>query len=365
MSEESRRRGIFLSFSQIVVLWCVIVVTMVAVFFFGLSAGRSQGIQLALEQSGRESVRLPLLDPALVNKAIENSVDENSIDERSIEEASIAQEEVNTSTTVAGSDVSKQQLLAQKTGGADTARSAADAIKEASEKATKEASLAKLKNDSTSAASANANNSKSEVANIASTGAGFSKRSTPDLLASNQKLDVELDKKKTAANEDSSKSKEELAKAKAAEDAVKKAELENAKLAIAAAAAKKAEDQRARELAAQKVAQQTAQAKAASQPTARAKLDEKPIAAPKKEAIRNGWYVQVRAAESGKEALELMRGLKQKGISSLIQMANVSSKVYYRVLVGPFGNKNSAQEKQKEIKSLAISKGDPFLKYIN
>ena len=81
--------------------------------------------------------------------------------------------------------------------------------------------------------------------------------------------------------------------------------------------------------------------------------------------LKKGWYVQVLAANTEREAAEISSKLEKKGLKTSIQLAKVKKIKYYRVLVGPFTNEALAKKKQSQINSLKAAPSTPFIKKIN
>jgi len=83
------------------------------------------------------------------------------------------------------------------------------------------------------------------------------------------------------------------------------------------------------------------------------------------QSVVKGWYIQVAAVESNKEALSLQGRLKSAGVSSYVQDARVKNTRYYRVLAGPYSDRRQGEAALSKIKKASGTKGEPFLKRID
>jgi cell division septation protein DedD len=105
----------------------------------------------------------------------------------------------------------------------------------------------------------------------------------------------------------------------------------------------------------------------ASQPTAESKRDsalKEDGAIPVKSSIPAGWYVQVAAPKNIGEANKLAATLKRNGFPVMIESAQVRGEDYYRVVVGPRTQRNSAEQLLSQIKAKKSVPGDPFVRAV-
>lgn len=78
--------------------------------------------------------------------------------------------------------------------------------------------------------------------------------------------------------------------------------------------------------------------------------------------VPKGWFVQLAATDSKVEAIQLASRLKSSGTQAVVREAKVADSQYYRVLVGPYSSKESADKSMKQLLKLKVSKGQPFVK---
>lgn len=77
-----------------------------------------------------------------------------------------------------------------------------------------------------------------------------------------------------------------------------------------------------------------------------------------------GWYIQIVAARTEKEATELGNSLIQNGYITTVQTAPVGAQMYYRVLVGPFSEKELANNTFNRLRLLPNVSSAAFLKLV-
>lgn len=89
---------------------------------------------------------------------------------------------------------------------------------------------------------------------------------------------------------------------------------------------------------------------------------------PKKEEpsvkIARGWHVQIAAAKTKSEANAILRRARSKGFSAQIEQATVRGTTYHRVLVGPYPSKKAAQASQKKITRAKLGRGTSFVRKV-
>ncbi|MCB0324139.1 MAG: SPOR domain-containing protein, partial [Bdellovibrionales bacterium] len=80
--------------------------------------------------------------------------------------------------------------------------------------------------------------------------------------------------------------------------------------------------------------------------------------------LASGWYVQAAATRTQQDAAVLVKKFNDAGLSGVVEQAKVRDKVYYRVLVGPYGDKNKALSGRAAVKKSGVTGGEPFLKHV-
>lgn len=81
-------------------------------------------------------------------------------------------------------------------------------------------------------------------------------------------------------------------------------------------------------------------------------------------SVSKGWYVQVVAAPSEAIAKTTAQKLNGSGFKSAVEKASVRNINYYRVLVGPYSSRDSANSQIARIRSLNPSKASPFIRNV-
>jgi cell division septation protein DedD len=76
----------------------------------------------------------------------------------------------------------------------------------------------------------------------------------------------------------------------------------------------------------------------------------------------SGLFVQVGAPDSFSKAQAMVSKLKASGLTAAIRDASVNNKLHYRVLVGPFGSRESAQSAKNQVVKSGVALGEPFIK---
>ncbi len=80
-SQNSRREPrweLRVTFSQVILLWLIMAAVMLFTFLFGFHKGRSQGLAVALEEYGEQSVRLPIIQPVMEGSGLKSRSSEFS-----------------------------------------------------------------------------------------------------------------------------------------------------------------------------------------------------------------------------------------------------------------------------------------------
>lgn len=80
--------------------------------------------------------------------------------------------------------------------------------------------------------------------------------------------------------------------------------------------------------------------------------------------VKTGWYAQVASTLVEKDAKNLVSKLNDKGLLTVLESAKIKNQTYYRVLVGPYGEKKDALSGKDKAVASKLVMGDPFLKYV-
>lgn len=81
-------------------------------------------------------------------------------------------------------------------------------------------------------------------------------------------------------------------------------------------------------------------------------------------AIPKGWFAQVAAPTKLKDAEGVASQLKKNGFRVVIETAKVRGDEYYRILVGPEGNKQQAELLVQQLKRESYLSGSPFIRMV-
>lgn len=104
-------------------------------------------------------------------------------------------------------------------------------------------------------------------------------------------------------------------------------------------------------------------AKTESAPKSSAKSQDKPNErAVKSSEDSSGWSLQVAAAKTRAEAQVILKRLQKAKLGAKLEEAKVGDRTYYRVVMGPFKNRDRALAARKEVRASGLVKGDPFVK---
>jgi len=87
----------------------------------------------------------------------------------------------------------------------------------------------------------------------------------------------------------------------------------------------------------------------------------KKLTSPKDPAPKT-WFVQVASTEARRDALEIAEAMRQKGLPTKVREATVNNTVYFRVLVGPYNSKETAENVTKSVTPIATKSSKPFIK---
>jgi cell division septation protein DedD len=77
-----------------------------------------------------------------------------------------------------------------------------------------------------------------------------------------------------------------------------------------------------------------------------------------------GWYVQVAAAPSKADAMNLHGKITGEDLSVSIEEASIRDKTYFRILVGPYEDRKTALSNRGKIKSASGISGEPFIRQV-
>jgi len=81
--------------------------------------------------------------------------------------------------------------------------------------------------------------------------------------------------------------------------------------------------------------------------------------------VEPGWYVQVVAANSRREAEDIVTKLGQNGIKAFIQVTSIQKLEYFRILSGPFRSRPDASRERGRILALEAVPSAPFVRRVN
>ena len=302
--EQMNRWEMRISLGQVVVLWAAIAGMMVTVFLFGLWSGREQGVTSALEEYvskyGEPSVRLPIVQAVPLAGA--GGELENSVPSSQLELSGIGVES------------------AKELGSADSG-TAVDTSPPPVFDFSGQADADGAAEDSEPAAGAN------DVA------VGLATRPT-----------LELFEKTETAN---SESNEESAKV-------------NKTIKVVGTQKKPTEEKVFKDIP--KVAPKPRVAKT------EVVIDGVAITPPGKLHTGKrpplGWYIQASAATDMDEAFGFAKDFVSFGFDSAVEQARVRERTYYRVLIGPYPNREAARGELSKVKRTRVTKGEPFLKRV-
>ena len=310
-----------LTISQVLVLWSVVAGVMVLVFFFGLYAGREQGLEAALEEYRQFGARIPIANPQAISDARSNS-----------------------STPSAGAVSSSGQPQAMAALNASPMIPSSElALLESSGKlpagSAKTTAAAGPANTGSSATGASGN--KAELFDFTEEG----KMSKPQAVKENaaqpaKAAELELFKEQNSKAQEAAAKKAAAAQEKEETAARVKAAKESEKAAAETAKAKATDAKLADGRSAEKAAEKTAPEPAA------------------------GWYVQVAATRDQSQASDVVDQSRRQGFTTVIEVASVRDSRYYRVLIGPYETRELALNAKSETKRKSLSRTEPFLKRI-
>ncbi|MFN8389793.1 MAG: SPOR domain-containing protein [Bdellovibrionota bacterium] len=89
-----------------------------------------------------------------------------------------------------------------------------------------------------------------------------------------------------------------------------------------------------------------------------------PVKTVRSSAIPAGWYLQISAARTSKEANAVVKKLQSSGLKPIVETAEINRQTYYRVVLGPYATREATASARKAAISAKAAKGEPFLKLI-
>lgn len=296
-----------LSISQVIVVWAVVLGTIIASFFVGYWKGRDEGVEVALREQGREGIRLPIASDVALDMGADSQGEFEQGDD------------INKAI---GLDSVDERVLTREP-----------------EKAEKE--------EEDVAFDFSGNNVEKEIAELKEE---IAKNSEP------------VKNEKPAAPEKEIVFSPSLRTTGALES--DKKVLQSSSSAVAA---KVPEEKPVVKAAKEPLKQEIARIEPVKKtvPEKKAETVEKPPVSSPSKGLLSGWYVQVMAAKSRKEADQVIGKLSGRGYLPVIEEATVAGKQYFRIFAGPYKSKEIADVNRSKISSFKVSNGEPFLKKVN
>ena len=80
--------------------------------------------------------------------------------------------------------------------------------------------------------------------------------------------------------------------------------------------------------------------------------------------VAAGWYVQIAATKTSTEADGVVEKIAKHSYSAHIDSAQVGTRLFYRVLVGPYASRAEAEKQRGIIASRKLTRAAPFLKRV-
>lgn len=78
-----------------------------------------------------------------------------------------------------------------------------------------------------------------------------------------------------------------------------------------------------------------------------------------------GWYVQVAASRTKEDTKQIISKLKDQNYNNIVlEKAESGKRTYFRVLAGPYSEKNTAELIKKELSFSKIVKSEPYIKNV-
>lgn len=317
MPQKRLDREINLSFGQLIVAWSVTAGMMVAVFLFGLYTGREQGLKQAMEEKGQADLRLPIT--GLAQTGGDSGQAARDLNTQAMLTASLSPQAVaSNKETAQEADFSALAKATEKRNLVDDSQlgfsGKAAALPNLGDAATKGKTLAAEAPRGADAARARL----TEDGKITETQATIRQEDTgTDDQADGVALSIKQLEAKVRDGEVPLRSSEKTS---------------------SSSLAREVKDTKSKDITPLRLVSE----------------------------LNPGWYIQVYAANSKKEAQELSGKLGKIGLGAKtkVQLAKVNKAQYFRVMVGPFKNQSEAQTNQKKISSNRIARGTPFVRRI-
>lgn len=89
-----------------------------------------------------------------------------------------------------------------------------------------------------------------------------------------------------------------------------------------------------------------------------------PVAQNLSKKLSAGWYSQVAAPKSLKEAQTVANNLKKSGFKAMVESAQVGDQQYYRVVVGPESSRLAAEQSLARLRKQSSLKAEPFVRLV-
>ena len=80
--------------------------------------------------------------------------------------------------------------------------------------------------------------------------------------------------------------------------------------------------------------------------------------------VAAGWYIQIAATKTSNEADEVVAKIAKHSYSAQIDTAQVGTRLFYRVLVGPYSSRVEAEKQRGIIAKRKLTRAAPFLKRV-
>ena len=97
-------------------------------------------------------------------------------------------------------------------------------------------------------------------------------------------------------------------------------------------------------------------------PLAKSTRAEQPVVVAK--SVSKGWYAQIAAPQTQREAEAIAKGLRQSGFPVVIESVRIRKQEYFRVLAGPETSRQQANRLLAQLKREPDLKADPFLRMV-
>ncbi|MCC6220099.1 MAG: SPOR domain-containing protein [Deltaproteobacteria bacterium] len=342
-SERTQRREIRLTLGQVSIFWAVIAGSMVAVFLFGLFAGRERGIQLALEGDASVGMRFPVhsndadRSGASVVAQGKGSQADSGILLASLENAA---EGTSSATDDAGGIANAPSDRLNVTGVSPVSEAVQKLEADVGFGQKLASDVVKAGTDATLQATSDGKAIDNRLLNREALNPPQKRPITTQLNAEAKKIELAAEKSKETFSsisiKDAPRARLGDIKSSSPLTSVPPKNVEKSNLVVKKEVRK--------------------------EPTSRAVQSTKALS---NKPLASGWYVQVAAKTSDAEAMGLSKRVGNLGLSTTVEQATVKGTRYYRVLVGPFKSREGAQSAERKIKSSRVVDNMPFLKRVS